>query len=72
MRYHFIRDYVLDGTIKLVYCETVRMLADILTKAIPRPHHERLRAQIMSDVLSYVSEDLLVQVSYCRAILGTL
>ena len=69
---HFIRDYVLDGTIKLFYCETVRILTDILTKAIPRPQHERLRSQIMCDILSYVDNDLLVQVGYCRAMMDTL
>ena len=72
VRYHFIRDYVLDGTIKLFYCETVCMLADILTKAIPRPQHERLRSQIMCDILSYVDNDLLVQVGYCRSMMDTL
>ena len=40
IRYHFIRDYTRDGTIKLIYCDTKRMLADILTKALPKPQHE--------------------------------
>ena len=37
VRYHSIRDYVEDGTIQLFYCETTKMLADILTKVIPHP-----------------------------------
>ena len=72
VRYHFIRDYVLDSTIKLQYCETVNMFSDILTKAIPRLQCTRLRSQIMSDILSYIGDDLLVQVGYCRVILDTL
>ena len=72
IRYHFIRDYVKDGTIKLFYCETIKMLADILTKALPRPQHQRLRSQIMTDVLSYIEGDFLVQTAYCGAILHSL
>ena len=35
IRYHFIR-YVIDaGTIKLVYCSTNDMTADMLTKVLP-------------------------------------
>ena len=72
VRYHFIRDYVEDGTIQLYYCETKRMLADILTKAIPRPQYAKLRQQVMTDVLSYIGKDLLVQVAYCKAMLDAL
>ena len=72
IRYHFIRDYVQDGTIKLVYCETIKMLADILTKAIPRPQYQRLRNQVMADVLQYIQGDMLTQVAYCKAMLDSL
>ena len=72
IRYHFIRDYVKDGTIKLFYCQTAKMLADILTKALPRPQYQRLRTQIMTDVLSYIEGDFLVQAAYCKAILNSL
>ena len=34
IRYHFVRDYILDGTISVEYCPTKEMLADILTKAM--------------------------------------
>mmetsp|Transcript_10315 Transcript_10315/g.20624 ORF Transcript_10315/g.20624 Transcript_10315/m.20624 type:complete len:415 (+) Transcript_10315:1-1245(+) len=37
MRVLFCRERVLDGTIKLVYCPTARMLADFLTKALSGP-----------------------------------
>src|SRR6266850_1234621 len=36
IRYHFIRDVVKQGYIKLQYCPTDDMMADILTKALPR------------------------------------
>ena len=72
VRYHFIRDYVEDRTIVLHYCDTKRMLADILTKAIPSPQHRRLRQQVMADVLQYIDKDLMVQVAYCKAMLEAL
>ena len=34
--YHFIRDVVKQGYIKLQYCPMDDMMADILTKALPR------------------------------------
>ena len=72
IRYHFIRDYTQDGTIKLIYCETKRMLADILTKALPKPQHERLRNQILTDVLQFIGQDMLTQAAYCKALLASL
>ena len=35
IRYHFIRFVVQNGSIKLIYCPTEEMTADILTKALP-------------------------------------
>jgi hypothetical protein len=35
LRYHFIRFVVQNGSIKLIYCPTDDMTADILTKALP-------------------------------------
>ena len=35
-RFHFIRQTVADGTINLSYCPTEDMLADMLTKALPK------------------------------------
>jgi hypothetical protein len=37
VKYHFIRNHVLDRSISLLYCPTGQMLADLFTKAIPRP-----------------------------------
>ena len=35
-RYHFIRDVANKGAIKLVYCPSEDMVADVLTKALPK------------------------------------
>ena len=34
--YYFIRDVVEEGVIKLVYCPSEDMVADVLTKALPK------------------------------------
>eukprot|EP00253_Pinus_taeda_P002716 PITA_02716 len=43
IRYHFIRDYVQKGTVKLEYISTDEQVADILTKALPRGKHVYFR-----------------------------
>ena len=43
IKYHFIRDQVDEGTVKLQYCKSENMLADVLTKGLPREQFERLR-----------------------------
>jgi len=42
LQLHFIRDYVEKGTIDVKYCPTENMLADLMTKGLPRKRHERL------------------------------
>ena len=44
IKYHFIREANENNGIKLLYCPTEKMLADILTKALPRPRFEELRS----------------------------
>eukprot|EP00253_Pinus_taeda_P024469 PITA_24469 len=39
IKYHFIRDYVQKGVVKLEYIPTDEQVADILTKALPRGKH---------------------------------
>jgi hypothetical protein len=39
VKWHFIRAYVDNGTIKITYLPTANMVADILTKALPRERH---------------------------------
>jgi hypothetical protein len=37
IRFHFIRWIIEEGKIRLVYCPTEEMVADVLTKALPSP-----------------------------------
>lgn len=46
IRYHFIREAVEDGIVKLTYCPTKQMVADILTKPLPRGQFELLRSKL--------------------------
>ncbi|KAG2960768.1 Retrovirus-related Pol polyprotein from transposon TNT 1-94 [Phytophthora cactorum] len=46
IKYHHIRDEVKRGEVKLEYCETSLMLADIMTKALPGPRHTDLTAAL--------------------------
>ena len=39
---HFIRDHIEKGTINIEYCPTEDMLADLMTKGLPRDRHARL------------------------------
>ena len=43
IKYHFIRDLVSDGVVELKYCPTKQMVADLLTKGLPRDQFSRLR-----------------------------
>jgi hypothetical protein len=40
IKYHFIRDCCQKGLVELVYLPTGQMVADILTKSLPREKHE--------------------------------
>lgn len=42
VQHHFVRENVEKGVIRLEYCPTEDMLADVLTKALARERHERL------------------------------
>uniref|UniRef100_H3H8R6 Reverse transcriptase Ty1/copia-type domain-containing protein n=1 Tax=Phytophthora ramorum TaxID=164328 RepID=H3H8R6_PHYRM len=46
IKYHHIRDEVKRGEVKLGYCETSVMLADIMTKALAGPRHTELTAAL--------------------------
>lgn len=43
IKFHFIRELVSDGTVKLQYCPTEEMIADMLTKGLPRDQFNKLR-----------------------------
>src|SRR5215471_17390436 len=42
IQYHFIREHVEKGKVTLEYCETAKMLADALTKPLPKHRHQEL------------------------------
>ena len=44
IKYHFIRDLVEAGRIKLMYCASEEMVADMLTKGLPSQQFEKLRS----------------------------
>ncbi len=46
IKHHFIRDHTESGDISLSYIPTDEMTADILTKPLPRPAFEKLRAKL--------------------------
>jgi hypothetical protein len=47
VRYHFIRERVANGEIKLTYIPTEHQLADLMTKALAKPRTIILRNAIM-------------------------
>lgn len=50
IKYHFIRDQVDKGSVKLQYCPTEDMVADMLTKGLPKEQFAKLRS--MAGVIS--------------------
>ena len=41
--HHFVRERVVSNEIRVIYCRTENMIADIMTKGLPRPAFEKLR-----------------------------
>ena len=41
--YHFVHEKVNDKSINMKYCSTDRMLADIMTKGLPRQTFQKFR-----------------------------
>ena len=46
IKYHFVRDQVTEETIKVEYCPTTEMIADMLTKALPKDQFTKLRRMV--------------------------
>ena len=46
IKYHYTRDAITEKKIRLEYCPTNEMVADILTKAVPKHQFEKLRSQL--------------------------
>ena len=53
IKYHHIRDEVKRGEVKLEYCETTVMLADIMTKGLHGPRHKDLTTALGIHACSY-------------------
>jgi hypothetical protein len=45
-RFHFLRDQVTKGKLKLEYCSTENQQADVLTKAVKRDQFLKLRREM--------------------------
>ena len=43
IKYHFVQEAIEKKDVCLVYCPTEKMVADILTKALPKPRFDELR-----------------------------
>ena len=48
IKHHFIRDLVLDNVISLLYIPTEEMVADIMTKGLPTPLHQKFSTKLSS------------------------
>ena len=46
IKYHYVRQAVQKGEIDVRYCETKRMIADTLTKGLPKPAFEKHRGSM--------------------------
>ena len=46
IKYHFIREQVAANRVRLRYCKSCDMIADILTKALCGPQFKKLRARM--------------------------
>lgn len=47
IRYFFVKQYLDEGTMKISYCPTKSMIADILTKPLQGEHFESLRSLLL-------------------------
>jgi hypothetical protein len=56
----FLRENLENATVKFVYCPTEMMVADVLTKALPGPQHERLCRKMGMRSLAELEESPLV------------
>ena len=57
VRHHFIRDLVREHIIKIEYCPTNEMLADMLTKALARPNFQEHLEKVMTPLSLYDIEE---------------
>lgn len=43
-KYHFVKDYIQRGLVKCEYCPTDEMIADLFTKPLAKPKHDKFRS----------------------------
>ena len=48
LQYHFVRAKVKDGDVKLVFCPTEDMVADLLTKYLSTKRFQKLRDMMVA------------------------
>ena len=55
IKYHFVRDKVTEGTIKVKYCSTTEMIADVLTKGLTKglPKAQFVKISFHRRIISY-------------------
>jgi hypothetical protein len=46
IKYHYVREKIEIGDVKLTYVETDENISDIFTKGLPRKQHEKLRSKL--------------------------
>ncbi len=65
-RYRLVRCIVLSGNVKLSYCITEEMLADLFTKIVATAQDKRLAVRFYNDcVIEWAFMDLLENLSHC-------
>ena len=58
IKYKFIKEMVLEGRIEVEYIEGEKNIADIFTKALPKPRFKLLRDEILYDKHLYENEQM--------------
>ena len=49
IKYHRLKEFVAEGTCKLIYCPTHRQIADALTKSLPKADFTKMRDCMVID-----------------------
>ena len=56
IRYHLVRCIIISGSIKMEYCITEEMLADLFTKIVDGSQDKRLAVRFYNDCVEIVTE----------------
>ena len=49
VRYHFIREYIVDGTVEIIFVPSENNDADIFTKNVEKETHEKHSMKFMEE-----------------------